>query len=392
MHKLLTDNAAIYEACERLAEEEFVTVDTEFIREKTYYPKLCLIQIGGTEEAIAIDPLAEAIDLEPVYDLLRNTNVLKIFHACKQDIEIFYHEMGDIPAPLYDTQIAAMVCGYGEQVGYEALVNKMVGAELDKASRYTDWAERPLRQRQIDYAISDVTHLRTIYTKLRENLHAEGRDSWIEEEMAGLYDPSLYAKDPMLVWKKLKMRNRKPAFLNLLRSVAAWREVTAQTKNRPRNWIMRDEVVSEVAHYAPSTVEELSHIRGIGNNLRRDETVALLEAIAEAKSTPKDAWPNLPKPKPIAPEIDGVIDVLKLLLRMQCGTYDVVPRLVASREDLLSIALGEATDEHPVMHGWRYEVFGKHAEAFVKGELMLSAIAGEGVKFIAPPDKVIAYA
>lgn len=382
MHRLITTTDALAALCTKLAVEPYVTVDTEFVREKTYYPKLCLVQLAGREDEAAIDPLAEGIDLSPLFELLKNPQVLKVFHAPKQDNEIFYKLMRSVPAPLYDTQVAAMVCGYGEQIGYEALVNTILNQSLDKASRYTDWEQRPLSQRQIDYAISDVTYLRRVYESLSGEIAAKGRQEWIVDEMADLMRPEIYEVNPDECWRKLKYKNRTPAHLNLLRAIAAWRERSAQRKDVPRGRLLKDEVILQIAAMAPETVEDLAQVRGALRHMSADSAKSLLAAMNEARATPRESWPRDEKKKQmLSPEQDVLVDMLKLLLKFECETRGVASKLVANKEDLATLVLANDRPSLKVMQGWRYTLFGQKAEAFLQGKLFLGVGEKGGVTF-----------
>ena len=375
MHRLLTDNDAIYEVCQRLMQAEFITLDTEFIRDRTYFPRLCLVQVAGPgkDDVMAIDPLHEGTSLAPLYEVLLNPKVLKVMHACRQDVEIFYRLMGELPRPMYDTQIAAMVCGYGESVGYEQLVAQLLSKGLDKASRFTDWSKRPLTQRQIDYALSDVTYLRDIYEMLSKRITETGREGWIAEEIESLSDPSMYLTDPDEAWRKLKVKNQSRDFLNLLRAAARWRELTAMKKDIPKRRVMNDDIVVEVVRQKPESAEEALRMRGMNKQLSKAELAEMLEAIDEAAKQPEDTHPISHKKKALPSGMEHVVDILKLLLKMQCTKHHVAPKLVAGKEDIVMIATGEATPEKtPALHGWRYEVFGKLAQQFLNGELVMS--------------------
>ena len=260
---VISDTPTLAAFCAELASAGFVTVDTEFMREKTYWPQLCLVQLAGPDEARAIDAQADGIDLAPLFELMNAPGVLKVFHAARQDLEIFHHLSGRLPAPMFDTQVAAMVCGFGDQVGYEALVNKLANRKIDKSSRFTDWAHRPLTERQIEYALADVTHLRVVYEKLSRKLGTNGRRGWLEEEMAALNDAEVYEADPRRAWQRLKTRDTKPRFLGILREVAAWRESEAQRRDLPRNRLLREEALVEIAHHAPKTVVERAAAGGV---------------------------------------------------------------------------------------------------------------------------------
>ena len=375
MYQLITNTADLEAVCRRLHDEPYVTVDTEFIREKTYYPKLCLVQLAGNDDNIIIDPLADGLDLTPLFELLSNEKVLKIFHAAQQDVEIFYKLMGKIPAPIFDTQIAAMVCGFGESVGYESLVNRLLNETLDKASRYTDWEQRPLTTRQLNYAIADVTHLRQIYEHLHGRITARNRESWIEEEIAKLNEVSQYHTNPDEAWRRLKYKNRSPAYLNILRAAAAWRERTSQVKNIPRGRLLKDEVVVQIASMNPHNMDELAEVRGAMRHLNVDNAQSLMDALEKARATPKEEYPrDEKKRKQLEPEQEGLVDVLKMLLKMQCEQHGVAPKLVANKEDLAALVLGRS--DVPCLQGWRYDVFGKRASQFLQGSLLLKAVRG----------------
>ena len=260
---VIADSVELAALCHRLAAADYVAIDTEFMRDKTYYPQLCLVQVAGPNEAAAIDALAPAIDLKPLFDLLVNPTVIKVFHAARQDVETLFHMTGTIPAPLVDTQVAAMVCGFGDAVSYETLAAKLAGARIDKSSRFTDWARRPLTERQVSYALSDVTHLRPVYEKLKRRIDRSGRAGWVAEEMAVLTNPNTYRQTPREAWRRLKVRSEKPRFLAVLREVAAWREEEAQRRNLPRNRIVKDETLIEIAAHAPATPEDLARSRGV---------------------------------------------------------------------------------------------------------------------------------
>jgi ribonuclease D len=372
MHRLITTTGELEDACRHFAHCEYVTVDTEFIREKTYFPKLCLVQIASDTMAVAVDPLSPELDLSSLFDLLANPKLLKVLHAAKQDVEIFFQLTGQIPTPMYDTQIAAMVCGYGEQVGYEALVNTLMNEVLDKASRYTDWEQRPLTQRQVDYAIADVTHLRGVYEKLHGRIAQTNREEWILEEVKKMQDPKQYRVDPDEIWRRLKYKNRTPSYLNQLRAVAAWRERTAQLKDIPRQRLLKDEVVLQIAAMAPKNMEELAQVRGAMKHISADNAKSLLAALSEANALPREAWPSdTKKKKMLSTEQEALVDVLKLLLKRQCDQADVASKLVAHKEDLAAMLLDPNPEEVPCLQGWRYELFGRLAQRFLSGELQL---------------------
>ncbi len=376
---LLTDPAQVAALCARLAAEDFVTVDTEFIREKTYWPVLCLIQLAGEDEAAAVDPLAPGMDLTPVWDLMQNPDVVKVFHAARQDIEIFVHLTGRTPTPVYDTQIAAMVCGFGDQVGYEQLVRKLAKAQIDKGARFTDWAARPLTGKQLAYALSDVTHLRTAYRKLRSRIGGAGREGWIAEDMAALEDAATYLTAPDDAWKRVKSRSLKPKYLGVLKQVAAWREDFAQRKNIPRNRVFRDETLIDIAANAPGTVAALARTRGISRGLAEGPAgQAILKAVERGR--------NGPAPQPAAVREDlpagaaPVVEFLKVLLKERCEKGRVAQKLVASAADLERIAMDDEADV-PALDGWRRALFGEDALALKHGRLAL-AVRNGGIETI----------
>lgn len=380
---IITKTSELEALCKKLSGAPYIALDTEFIREKTYYPRLCLIQVAGPDDVAAIDPLAKGIKLTPFYELLADANVLKVLHASRQDIEIFYHMAGFIPMPIFDTQIAAMVCGYGESVGYEPLVSKVTGTSLDKSQRFTDWSQRPLSEKQISYALADVIHLRPVYEKLVAQIESAGRMHWIREEMHEITKPSLYETNPDEVWHKLRFRNRTPKYLALLRAVAKWRELEARKQDVPRARIIKDETLLEVASAAPVTAEEIKKIRGFGNHLKAAQITSLLTTIEQAKALPSADHPRLSSRRPASETLQGVIDLLRLLLKIKCDEHGVAHRLVASSEDLEAIALGKY-DDVPAMQGWRYTIFGEYAEKLVKGKLSLSVDPKtRGVRFTA---------
>ncbi|MEX2311612.1 MAG: ribonuclease D [Rhodospirillales bacterium] len=295
MSEVITDTETLRAFCLSLVDESYVTVDTEFIRESTFWPELCLVQIAGTEQAMGIDALAPGIDLKPLFDLMANTSVLKVFHAARQDLEIFLHLSGTLPRPIFDTQVAAMVCGFGDSVGYENLISKLTNASIDKGSRFTDWKLRPLSDKQIKYALADVTHLRPAYEILAGKLAMSGRQSWVTAEMTILEDPKTYLVDPDEAYERIKTRGAKGRQLSVLRAVAAWREREAQNRNIPRNRVLRDEALLEISHRIPKTVDDLAKTRGLGRRLAEGSSgSSLLKAIHEGADAPKSSWPSPP--------------------------------------------------------------------------------------------------
>ncbi|HLJ06411.1 MAG TPA: ribonuclease D [Acetobacteraceae bacterium] len=357
--------------CERLAHEEFVTVDTEFMRERTYWPELCVVQVAGAHEVAVIDAQSPEIDLAPLGELLADQSVMKVFHAARQDIEIFVLKFGDTPRPLFDTQIAAMVAGFGEQVGYDAIVSALAGGSIDKAHRFSDWSARPLSAAQIEYAAADVTWLREVYVRLRERLERDKRLDWVAEEMADLADPAKYRPDPDAVWERLRPRSNNRRFLGMVRALAAWREREAQRVNIPRQRLLRDEGVLEIAATAPETPEALSRARGVSRGFAEGRTGAsLLAAIAEAKLLPEDALPDAPRARDGLRPSPALVSLLKVLLAAKAEDHHVAPRLVASSDDIDRLAAEDVPDV-PALHGWRREVFGNDALALKQGKVAL---------------------
>lgn len=380
---LIADSAQLAAFCARVSKADFITVDTEFMRERTYWPQLCLIQVAGPDEVAAIDPLAQGMDLKPLLDLLVDERVLKVFHAARQDIEIFFHLTGRIPTPLFDTQVAAMVCGYGDSVSYETLAAQLAGARIDKSVRFTDWSARPLTDRQISYALADVTHLRKVYEGLAKRLKASGRAHWLQEEMATLLEPGTYRLDPDEAWRRLKPRSgSKPRLLAILREVAAWREREAQRRDIPRNRIVRDETIVDIAAHAPSTVEDLARLRGLSKSMAEGRMGQdILVAVAQGISLPEDQIPVLPPPVEMPGGLGPVVELLKVLLKIKCERQQVAQKLVASTADLERIAADDNADV-PALHGWRREVFGEDALALKHGRL---ALAMKGKRIVLMP-------
>ena len=383
--KLITTTDDLAAFCKPLATTEFIAVDTEFMRERTYWPKLCLAQVAGPDDAAAIDALAEGIDLAPLDELMANAKVLKVFHAARQDLEIFYLRMNEVLQPLFDTQIAAMVCGHGEAASYESLATKLAKAKIDKSSRFTDWSRRPLSERQISYALSDVTHLRVVYEKLRRQLEKSGRLSWITEEVAVLNDPATYRADPEQAWRRLKPRGASSRLLGTLKEVAAWRERTAQRIDIPRQRLLRDEQLLEIASHAPKTVEELALTRGLGRGFAEGwQGREIMEAIERARNVPEADLPTRDKAPEQLRAPSAVVDLLRTLLRLKAEQAGVAGRLVASADELDRLAAGKR--DIAALKGWRREVFGSDAVDLIEGRLALS-LAGDQAKLIpiAPP-------
>jgi ribonuclease D len=372
---LIDTTEELASACSRLAAHPFVTVDTEFLRETTYYPKLCLIQIASPDEAVLIDPLADGLDLAPFMALMTDENVVKVFHAARQDLEIVWMLGRVLPTPLFDTQVAAMVCGYGDSVGYEQLVNDLAKARIDKSSRFTDWSRRPLSEAQLVYAESDVTHLRDIYLALQADLAASGRESWVAEEMAVLNSPATYEVKPENAWQRLKGRLRKPRELAVLMELAAWREREAQARDVPRQRVLKDDALMDVVQRAPRSVEALGELRSVPNGFERSRAGGeVLAAVERALAIDPRSLPRLERERG-RPGSGAVLDLLKVLLKATADAERVAPKIIASTDDLEEIASDDQADV-PALKGWRREIFGEKALALKNGALALRIVRG----------------
>ncbi len=377
IHDLITETDELAELCERLAKSDFVTVDTEFMRENTYWPELCLVQIANEEEAAAIDPLADGIDLTPLLDLLTdNEDVLKIFHAGGQDVEIIYNLTGKTPHPIFDTQIAMMAISQSEQIGYANLVESWLGKTIDKGARFTDWSRRPLTDRQIEYAIGDVTYLSKIFPKILKKLIKTDRGVWLNAEMDKLADPENYRNDPKLLWRKIRAPSRNPQVLGRLKDLAAWREVEAQDKNIPRGRIIRDETLADLASHPPKKQEDLPKVRGLSGAWKdNDIGRRLMKVLKNAEPLPANEIPaKAPRGAPLGKEGALVADLLKLLLKIRAREIDVAARLLTRSDELEALASG--LRELPILEGWRYEVFGRDALELVEGRLAFAVVKG----------------
>ena len=369
---VIADSTSLTKFCDRLIKSSYITVDTEFMRDQTYWPRLCLVQIANEHEAAAIDTLAKGIDITPLLNLLTNPRILKIFHAARQDLEIFYRLMGKLPSPIFDTQIAAMVCGFCDSAGYHTLVLKLTDETIDKSSRFTDWALRPLSQRQINYALGDVTHLRQVYIKLNEMLGQNNRHNWMDEELSILRDTKNYTFEPEDAWRRIKYRAPKPRFLAILKEVAAWREIEAQNKDIPRNRIVRDESLIEISHHAPKTINDLSRARGL--SLKKAEGSlgkALLNAVKVGLNVPSENLPEVKRDAPLPKGIGPITDLLKVLLKLKCEKHDVAQKLIATVNDMEQIAAFGQNANVPALQGWRQEVFGIDALRLRSGQLAM---------------------
>jgi ribonuclease D len=376
MH-LITRTDELAEACAKLGAAPFVAIDTEFMREQTFWPKLCLIQMAANGTEVLVDSLSPSLDLDPFFELMVNERVPKIFHSARQDIEIVHHLAGVIPHPIFDTQVAAMVCGFGEAVSYSMLVKRLLAQNLDKTSRFTDWSRRPLSDRQLTYALGDVVYLRDLYPKLRAQLDRSERASWLNEEMAVLTDPATYELHPEQAWKRLKMRIKTPKALAVLMELAAWREREAQTQDVPRSRILKDEALYDIASQAPRTPEDLGSLRTLHNGFARSmRGRAVLEAVSRGLERDPKTIPAIERGEPMPPEAQAVVDLLRVLLKAIAGRHGVAPKLIATSDELEEIARDDDADV-PVLRGWRRKLFGEDALALKHGELALVIKGGE---------------
>jgi ribonuclease D len=370
---LITTTRDLAEACERLGRHPFVTVDTEFLRETTYYPLLCVAQLASTDEAVVIDTLADGLDLKPFYDLMANERVLKVFHAARQDIEIVWHQANLVPHPIFDTQVAAMVLGYGDSISYDQLVQRITGDTLDKSNRFTDWSRRPLSPAQVSYAISDVTHLRDVYLALSADLARRGRADWVGEEMEVLTSPETYRAEPETAWERLKTRVRKPKELAVLMEVAAWREREAQTRDVPRGRVLKDDVLGEIATQAPSTIERLAALRSLPRGFERSKWGQdIVQAVARGLARDPKTLPAIERQRQ-GGNGTATLELLKVLLRMTSERHAVAAKVIATVDDLDRIAADDNADV-PALHGWRRELFGEKALALKHGKLALAVV------------------
>ncbi|MDD9841771.1 MAG: ribonuclease D [Alphaproteobacteria bacterium] len=375
--KMITDNKALTQACQKLATSRYITLDTEFIREKTFWPELCLIQAAMPQYEVLIDPLAEGLDLTPFYELLRNKQVIKVMHGCRQDVEIFYHQAKLIPAPLMDTQVMAMVCGFGNAVSYEMLARRLTNVKLDKGSRFTNWAQRPLSDKQTAYALADVTHLRDIFEKLEAKMRTNGRLDWVVEEMADLTNEATYLQLPKNAWKRFRIYDNRLHVMGILFKVAAWREVMAQKRNIPRGRVLKDDTIREIALQAPKDAAAIEELRSIPKGFMRSHYAkGLIQAVLEGQQMEKQDLPNYPKMVGNRAGIGPLVELLKVLLKQCCKTHDVAPKLIAKTEDLERLASEESPDIS-ILSGWRYDIFGKAALDLKHGRIALTCINDE---------------
>lgn len=370
--QIIENTTTLNALCQKLGREEFITIDLEFLREKTYYAHVCLIQVASPNEAAIIDPLAPGIELDDFFALLKNPQITKVFHSGRQDIEILYKLSGIIPQPLFDTQIAAMVLGFGESVSYENLVNGILGIELDKSCRLSNWSLRPLDEKQLQYALSDVTHLVKIYDSLRNRLKETGRQHWLDEETAVLTAPETYVVKPEDAWQKMKHRSHNARYLTILRELAAWRERRAQEKDIPRQMIIKDDCLLNLAAFCPTSREEMENIR----NMRKDIVCGrlapeILAVIGAAQKLPPEQYVKIEREKPIPTGATALYELLRLLLKIRSQEQGVVSKLIASDDDLKNFT-SFRDKNNPILRGWRYEIFGQDAEALRQGRISIS--------------------
>lgn len=376
---LVTKTAELAAACDRLARHPFVAVDTEFLRETTFWPKLCVVQMAGPDEAIMIDALADGIDLSVFFRLMADEKVVKVFHAARQDIEIVWHRAKLIPRPVFDTQVAAMVLGHGDSISYDQLVQRLTGEPIDKTSRFTDWTRRPLSQAQIDYAVSDVTHLRTVYLKLKADLERGGRSDWVHEEMAVLTSPDTYSQEPERAWERLKTRVRRPRELSVLMEVAAWREREAQSRDLPRQRVLKDDAIAEIAQQQPNSAADLGNLRSLPRGFERSKTgEAILNAVAAGLARDVKTLPRIARERQLSNGASATIELLKVLLRMTSERYGVAAKVIATVDDLEQIAVDDTADVR-ALKGWRRELFGEEALKLKRGALALAVENGRVV-------------
>ena len=378
---LITETNELIEACERFSQDSFLAIDTEFMRERTYYPQLCLIQIAGKSEAVTVDALANEISLDPILNLMANNKIIKVFHACRQDMEIFFNLNRRIPFPVFDTQIGAMVCGYGESVSYDKLVRQITGIQIDKSSRFTDWSHRPLSKQQLNYALSDVTHLRTVYESLLNQLEKNGRINWLNEEFQSVLSPKTYDIPLDQIWKRLKIKNGKPRFLILVRELCAFREKEAQNRNTPRNRVIRDDVLLDIAARSPKSSVDLAKVRSLSPQFAEGRLgKSILRVVAEASNIPESDAPQLEKLNKPKPQKPALIELLKVLLKHKSEDNNVAQKLIASTADLEAIAENDNANVL-ALNGWRKDVFGADALLLKSGKIALSA-TGDRIKVI----------
>lgn len=381
---VVTSTRDLADACGRLAKHPFVTVDTEFMREQTFWPKLCLIQLAGPEDELVVDPLAPGLDLKPFFALMADEHVVKVFHAARQDIEIVHYKAGLVPKPVFDTQVAAMVCGFGDSISYVNLVKRITNRDLDKSSRFTDWARRPLSQSQLKYALGDVTHLRDVYLHLKAELDQSGRAHWLDQEMAGLIDPSTYEVDPEGAWQRLKLKVRNRRSLGVLMELAAWRDRAAQAQDVPRNRVLRDEALYDIANQQPQDAAQLGQLRTLSDGFSRSSKAReIIDAVKRGLARDPKSLPPIQHGTAMTPEATALVDLLRVLLKAAAVRHGVAPRLIADTDDLERIAT-ERDPDIAALKGWRRELFGEDALQLKRGELALVVQRGEVVVLPVP--------
>ena len=389
MH-LISTTSDLAAACEALAAHDYVAVDTEFLRETTFWPKLCVVQMAGPDTAVVVDALADGLDMAPFLDLMKNERVVKVFHSGRQDIEIVFNLGGFVPHPIFDTQVAAMVCGFGDSISYDQLVQRVSGHHIDKSSRFTDWTRRPLTQKQYDYALSDVTHLRDAYHHLKKRLADQGRSDWVADEMEVLTSHETYDLDPVNAWTRLKLRVKKPIELAILQELAAWREREARARDVPRSRILKDDAIYEIAADQPRDASALGNLRSLSKGYERSRAgEEILACVQRALAIPRDQLPVIPRGKPMPDGAGAAVDLMKVLLKLVCEKHGVASKVVATVDELEAIATDDEADV-PALKGWRRELFGTEALKLKHGRLALSF---DGRKVIAvecepPPPKV----
>jgi len=368
---IVSDTDSLSQLCAELSGSDFITVDTEFIRETTYWPRLCIIQVANTEQAAIIDFLADGLELEPFFELLRDETITKVFHAARQDIEIIYHLGGFIPHPVFDTQVAAMVCGFGDSISYDQIVGKVTGEHIDKSHRFTDWARRPLTDKQLTYALADVTHLRDVYQFLKANLEEQNRAGWVREEMGILTSVDTYRMDPKRAWMRMKMRVRKPREIAIMQELAAWREKEAQKRDVPRNRVIKDDAIYEIAMHQPKNQEALGLLRAVPNGFERSRSApGLIAAVKRGQSVAEEDLPIVPRGRPSPDGSGAAVDLLKVLLKLTSEAHGVAAKVIATVDDLEKIA-GDDQADVPALNGWRRELFGNNAIALKQGKIAL---------------------
>lgn len=369
---IIQTQAELDEICQKLSGKSYIAIDTEFLRDKTFYPRLCLIQLSSDDvDAVAVDPIAYDLDYSRLYDLLQNENVVKVFHAARQDLEIFYNLTGKVPHPIFDTQVAAMVCGYGDSIAYHRLVQDITGNSLSKNAQFTDWSKRPLTEKQINYALDDVIYLRDVYKSLVKRLAKQNREHWVKEEMAVLTNPETYDMPVEDAWKRIKIRSDKPKVLIILKQLATWREKLARHKDIPRGRIIKDDALADIAVYMPKDVGGLQRIRNVPKDVANGKTgEKILKLVQEALDTPQDEWPKVDRHEPFPKWASPILEMLKLLLKINASQGDVAAKIIASSSDLERLILEQDPDV-AALRGWRHEIFGKDAIALKEGRLML---------------------